>query len=262
MFALCLTWSVTNSVGCAQVVEDEARNREAQTLLRSGAEALSSAKFEEAKKYATKVAELLPKNSRVQQRAAELLYLSGYASESIPVFDKANELDPSLLAKNWQLGIALATNGDFKRGAELFKSHREVNPDDVENSAWYYLCVAKSEGLEKAKSSVIPSRGDPRPPMMNVLKMLDGKETPEQVLEAAEKAGSNEEERNLARFYANLYVGLYFDSVDRKEDAVKYLKRSREFGIDGYMADTARVYLRTRFKESKDSKDSDSNRQP
>ena len=54
------------------------------------------------------------------------------------------ELEPARTAHNWQRGIALATCGDFERAAEQFRVHHQVNPDDVENSAWYFLCVAKS----------------------------------------------------------------------------------------------------------------------
>lgn len=241
-------------LACMGQVRDEAElHREAEKLLRTAAEAMRSGKYETTLEKAKQVAELLPKDWRVQQRAAELIYLSGYAKESLPLFDLANALSPQRAADNWQRGIALATAGDFKRGAEQFKLHREVNPNDVENSAWYFLCIAKSEGLEVAKKSVIPSGGDPRPPMMNILKMLDGVDSPQQVLDFAEKVGPSLEQQKSAQFYANLYVGLYYDSIGRDEDAVKYLKSSLEYGIGGYMADTARVYLKSRFHNSKNS---------
>lgn len=242
-----------NQVAVAQSPEEIALNQKAEQLIRIAAEALNMGSIEITLEKCIEVSALMPDNARVQQRAAELLYLSGHPKDSIQRFDRANELNPKGEAHNWQRGIALATVGDFKRGAEQFKLHREVNPDDVENSAWYYLCVAKSEGLDAAKKSVIPSRGDRRQPMMNILNMLREEETPEQVMAAAEKVGPAEEQRKMAQFYADLYIALYHDSADRKEEAVKYLKRSLEYGINGYMADTARVYMEARFQKSKDS---------
>lgn len=231
----------------------ESVNQEAAKLLRAAGDAQNAGDYKLVLEKCKAVVELLPKDVRVQQRAAELLYLSGNAKESVPVFDRVIELLPSRAADNWQRGIALATVGEFKRGAEQFKLHHDVNPDDVENSAWYYLCVAKSESVEAAKKTLIGSRGDRREPMMEILKMLQGRSTPEQVLEAAEKSSPVPELKVRAKFYADLYIGLYYDSIGREEDAVKFFKRSLEQGETGYMADTARVYLEHRFQKSKDS---------
>ena len=228
-------------------------NQEAAKLLRAAGDAQNAGDYKLVLEKCRAVVELLPNDVRVQQRAAELLYLSGNAKESVPVFDRVIELLPNKAAENWQRGIALATVGEFKRGAEQFKLHHDVNPDDVENSAWYYLCVAKSESVEAAKKTLIGSRGDRREPMMEILKMLQGRSTPEQVLEAAEKSSPVPELKVRAKFYADLYIGLYYDSIGREEDAVKFFKRSLEQGEQGYMADTARVYLEHRFQKSKDS---------
>lgn len=228
-------------------------NQEAAKLLRAAGDAQNTGDYKLVLEKCKAVIELLPNDVRVQQRAAELMYLSGHAKESVPVFDRVIELLPNKAADNWQRGIALATVGDFKRGAEQFKLHHDVNPDDVENSAWYYLCVAKSESVEAAKKTLIGSRGDRREPMMEILKMLRGDATPEQVLKAAEKSSPVPELKVRAKFYADLYIGLYYDSIGREEDAVKFFKSSLEQGETGYMADTARVYLEHRFQKSKDS---------
>lgn len=238
---------------------DASANREAARLLAAAGDGLNNGDRKQTLENCQKVIGLLPDDLRVQQRAAELLYLSGYAKESLPAFDRVIELDPSKAAQNWQRGIALATAGEFKRGAEQFKLHHDVNPDDVENSAWYFLCVAKSEGVEAAKKAVIGSRGDSRPPMMEILKMLKGEATPDQVLEAAAKSGRNEFETNNAKSFGDLYVGLYFDSMGKSEEARKYLKRSLDYDVVSYMSRTAKVYLETRFKNSEDT---DSNVKP
>ncbi len=56
--------------------------------------------------------------------------------------------------------------------------------------------------------------------------------------------------RKLAQFYADLYIALYFDSLDKSDEAERFLKRSLTHGSSGYMTDTARVYLTARFPDA------------
>ncbi|MCR9293625.1 MAG: tetratricopeptide repeat protein [bacterium] len=184
------------------------------------------------------------------QRAAEIVFLAGDSKRSVQLFDRVSELDPSSEPFNWQRGIALCSQGDFERGADQFQSHHQVNPDDVENSAWYFLCVAKTKGVDAAREMVIPSRGDSRQPMMSVLQMLKGEIEPEQVMQAAIDSTVEGPQRKRAQFYADLYIGLFFDSIDQPEKAKLHLKRSLGYDQTGYMADTARVYLADRFADS------------
>lgn len=130
-----------------------------------------------------------------------------------------------------------------------------MNPDDVENSAWYFLCIAKTKGIEAARQSVIPSRGDGRQPMMSVLKMLQGELTPAEVLQAAEAGPASGRARELAKFYADLYVGLYYDSLGQEKEAIAALRRSQSYDISGYMFSVARVYLQDRFPDASPAPD-------
>ena len=45
--------------------------------------------------------------------------------------------------------------GKFADGRRQFESHKTVNPNDVENAAWHFLCVARLDGIEKAQSACI-----------------------------------------------------------------------------------------------------------
>ncbi len=227
---------------CVQAQDDNARK--ATGLLRLANQDIALAKYDDAVKKATEAAGLVKDSGRIQQSAAEVLYLAGKAEESLPLFDRANALLPETAADNWQRGIALGTCGKWAEGAKQFKMHHDVNPNDVENSAWYYLCVAKSENLEAAKKSVIPSRGDARQPMMAILQMLKGELKPEEVLAVAEKAS---EGRQGAMFFGELYVGLYYDSIGDAKEAEKHLRASMNYDQKHYMAETSRVYLQHRF---------------
>ncbi len=242
---LCMT-------ACAQVdssSKPSSESAQVAELLQRGVDLLAAGEFADAQKAALEASKLGADSPQVSQQAAEILYQSGNAKKSVELFDRAIELAPSLFAYNWQRGIALCTSGDFQRGAEQFKSHHQVNPDDVENSAWYFLCVAKTDGLEEARKLVIPSRGDSRQPMMSILQMLKGELEPEQVMQSAIDSTPEGSLRKRAQFYADLYIGLYYDSLGQSEKAASHLKSSLQYDQNGYMANTARVYLADRFEK-------------
>ncbi len=228
---------------CAQAQDNV---QKAAALLRSTGQDLAASKYDEAAKKALEAAELAKDIGEVQQSAAQVLYLAGKAEESLPLFDRANALMADRAADNWQRGIALGTCGKWAEGAKQFKMHHDVNPNDVENSAWYYLCVAKSESMEAAQKSIIPSGGDARQPMMAILQMLKGEIKPEEVLAVAEKTAAGPA-RKEAMFYGELYVGLYYDSIGNAAEAEKHLRASLNYGQKHYMSDTSRVYLQHRF---------------
>jgi lipoprotein NlpI len=237
-------WFVVANMSC--MAQEPAKT--AEGLLSQANSQLSRNAYDEAYRLAAEAAKQSPDSASVLQNAAEIMYLAGFSKESLPLFDRVVKLDPTSAPENWQRGIALCSCGEFERGAEQFKTHHDVNPDDVENSAWYFLCIAKTEGIDAARKTVIPSRGDSRQPMMSILKMLKGELEPKEVIAAAE-ATKLEGRQLSAKFYADLYVGLYHDSLGQEPQAIEALKRSQSYGISGYMVSTARVYLKDRFGE-------------
>lgn len=227
--------------------EENSTSLEAIKMLRQASDLLNAGEFTQAADKASAAAKLAGDSPQLLQAAAEVLYRSGHSADSLPLFDRVVELAPELAPQNWQRGIALCSCGQFAQGAKQFETHHSVNPDDVENSAWYFLCIAKTDGIEAARKTVIPSRGDGRQPMMSVLQMLQQKIEPAQVLQAARDNTPNGPERQRAEFYAALYIGLYYDSLGEPQKAAEYLKRSLESSDTGYMVDVARVYLADRF---------------
>jgi lipoprotein NlpI len=84
----------------------------------------------------------------------------------------------------WQRGIALYYAGRYDDCRKQFEAHRTVNPDDVENAAWHYLCVARAESPARAKAALLPVGPDARVPMKQVYELFKGAMTPEQVMTA------------------------------------------------------------------------------
>jgi lipoprotein NlpI len=146
-------------------------------------------------------------------------FQSGRVAESAAGFDRLARLVPDQAPQLWQRGIALYYAGRFKDCRAQFESHRTVNPDDVENAAWHFACVARAESPEKAKAALLPVGPDSRRPMREIYQMFQGALTPAQVLSAA---GTDPR----ALFYADLYVGLYSEAIGDAARARDYITRA------------------------------------
>ena len=133
-------------------------------------------------------------------------FRGGRIAESVAGFDTLVKIAPDSAPGLWQRGIAQYLAGRFKECRAQFESHRTVNPNDVENAAWHFACVARAESAAAAKAALLPVGPDARRPMREVYQMFRGTLTPEAVLAAA---GAQPD----AQFYAHLYLGLYFDAI-------------------------------------------------
>jgi lipoprotein NlpI len=164
---------------------------------------------------------------------------AGRVVESAAEFDNVVKLAPDYAPQLWQRGISLYYAGRYRDCRAQFESHRTVNPADVENAAWHFLCVARAESVEKARAALLPVGPDARVPMREVYEMFKGTIGPEKVLAAAGASAASE-------FYAHLYVGLYFEAIGRKADALAHIKTAaadRFASAGGYMNRVARVHL-------------------
>lgn len=186
-----------------------------------------------------------PKDVSAHQERACAHFRLGHIAESVADFDRVVALAPKAAPHNWQRGIALYYAGRFADGAKQFELHRTVNPNDVENAAWHYLCIARdsAQGPAKAREVLIPIRGDPRVPLMTVHAMYAGKASEDDVLKAA-RAGGSRDALNEQLFYAHLYIGLFNEANGNPDLAEKHiaLAAGTHF-VEGYMGDVARVHL-------------------
>jgi len=164
----------------------------------------------------------------------------GRFAESAAAFDEVAKAVPDQAPQLWQRGIALYYAGRYDDCRRQFESHRTVNPDDVENAVWHFLCVARGESPAKARAALLPVGPDARVPMREVYQMFSGTLTPDQVLSAA---GSEP----AALFYAHLYVGLYFEAQGMTARALEHIKIAAADRFEregGYMHMVARVHAR------------------
>jgi lipoprotein NlpI len=170
-------------------------------------------------------------------------------AESIAAFDQELKLLPDRAAEHWQRGIAYYYAGEYEKGAQQFALHKSVNPQDVENAAWHFLCVVRAPkgSVETAQKKLISVTRDPRIPMAQIQKMFAGVLKPEDVLQAGEKAGGP------AKFYADLYVGLYYEALGKDDESLRLITLAAEnpAAKDSYMGDVARVHVKLRQKQDK-----------
>lgn len=193
------------------------------------------------------VVEANPDDPRATDRRGDARLFAGDPAGAIDDFDRAIALRPDLAAHHWRRGIALYYAGRFADGARQFDLHETVNPRDVENAAWRFLCMARDPviGFDRARTELLATRGDGRIPMTEIHAMFAGKADAAAVLAAAEAAP--EDERPAARFYARLYVGLLAEASGDEATAKENLSRAaREDFVPIYMGEIAVLHIKLR----------------
>jgi lipoprotein NlpI len=196
-----------------------------------------------------------PMRQRVRDLAARALHLRGEEhfrhariAKSVADFDRQVQLQPNQAAEHWQRGIAYYYAGEYEKGARQFELHQTVNPQDVENAVWHFLCVLRAPkgSTETARKKLIPVTRDSRIPMAQIQQLFAGDLSPEEVLRAGEEAGGT------AKFYADLYVGLYYEARGRNDDSLRFvaLAAANPAARKSYMGDVARVHVILRKKSA------------
>ncbi len=148
-------------------------------------------------------------------------------------------LAPRSAPQLWQRGIALYYAARYRDCRQQFEEHRLVNANDVENSAWHFLCVARGESVRIAREDLLPVGPDPRVPMRQIYDMLRDSLSPDGVIAAAKTDPE-------ALFFAHLYVGLYYEALGNNARALEHITEAaaeRFAAVGGYMHAVARVHL-------------------
>ena len=178
-------------------------------------------------------------------------FMSGQFEKAIEIYDAVISLAPALEPRLWQRGLALYYANEFEKGVAQFETHQTVNSADVENSVWHFLCSARETDLETARSQMIEIQGDTRIPMREIYRLFRGEAKPEDVLKAAETTGP-EVDRQSQKYYAHLYIGLYYEIVGESQKSLESLQKATELNdmpIDTLMGQVARAHLQLRETE-------------
>lgn len=185
-----------------------------------------------------------PKSAAAHDRLGDAYLKLGRFADAVREFDAVLELNPEYAPEHWRRGIALYYVGRYKDGVAQFETHKTANPEDVENAAWHYLCNAKVVGRPRARAELIAVTRDARVPMKQVQKLFAGAATPADVLAAAEAVDARTTAGTEARFYAHLYVGLWYESEGDAAKAKEHLVAAAErYKIGHYMWAVANAHV-------------------
>ncbi|MGB0579602.1 MAG: tetratricopeptide repeat protein [Limisphaerales bacterium] len=201
---------------------------------------------------ATAALKLDSDDAELYQMRGEAHFRNVQMEEAIKDFDEFIKRRPSREPHHWQRGIAHYYAGQYAKGRRQFTVHQTVNGNDVENAVFHFICTAKAIDVKTAQKEFISISGDSRIPMFQIHRLFAGNMTVEQVLEAAGRPSPDDilNRRPLTaaakvrqEFYANYYIGLYYDSHGEAKKAGDYIfKAAKTADLNGYMGDCARVH--------------------
>lgn len=214
---------------------------DAQRLMDEAIAMESSGRLESAAAAWNRAIELRPDDASAYVRRGQVLFKLARIEASLADFDRAVALDPSSEPYLWQRGIAQFYAGEYDACRRQFEAHRTVNPNDVENAAWHFLCVARDDGPLVARAALLPVGPDSRIPLRTIYELYRGRSTPSEVLSVAASAPGDW--RSSALFYGELYVGLYHFILDEHDRSVAILRAASKRDFPHYMGDVARVHL-------------------
>jgi lipoprotein NlpI len=173
------------------------------------------------------------------------LFFAAKPVDSARKFDQLALAVPGAEPGLWQRGLALYYAERFQDGRQQFELHRTVNPNDVENPAWHFLCVAKLEGIEAARGKLLPVGEDLRVPMKEILEFYAGRGEAAAVLAAAEKGEGEPQKNQLC--YAHLYLGLCYEAAGDAVKAREHITQAAgPFRMDHYMGKVAVMHAKLR----------------
>lgn len=219
-------------------------------LLDQAAAALSAGKLDDALALASRAIEKEANNAEASQLRGIVHFKLGKVDASIRDFDRYIELRPERKVSHWQRGISYYYAGRYDDGRKQFEGYQDFDSNDVENAVWRFMCMAKKDGMETARKTILKIGDDRRVPMRQVYDLYKGELKPDDVLAAARADNPSKDQLNSRLFYAHLYVGIYHDLAGDRKKALEQMELAVEHRIGHYMWDVARVH-RDLLKQSK-----------
>lgn len=224
---------------------DEPKTDDAAALAQQAARLAAQGKAAEAIAALDKLIAREPDRAEAYDLRGSERFKLGQIDGSIEDFDRYLKLRPDQEPWHWKRGISYYYAGSYDKGRRQFEGYQTVDDNDVENAVWRYLCMARQQGVPKARDAILKIKRDPRVPMMEVYALYAGKADPESVLIAARGGSPSEAELNSRLFYAHLYLGLYHEAAGEVEKARHHIAIAADkHKIGHHMWNVADVHAR------------------
>ncbi len=238
-----------HGAGSAQGQEDAAKLIEQARVFAAARE------FSKAIARCDRAIELAPAAAEAYYVRGRSRFASGLVDESLTDFDKFLQLRPENESRLWERGISMYYAGRYAKGARQFALYQTYFTNDVENAVWRYLCMARSDGVTKAREALLPIKQDRRVPMMEIYALFAGRASADDVLRAARSTGANKTRLNHQMFYAHLYLGLFYEADGDEALAARHLAiAAKKHKIGHYMWDVANVHSKQLRKTATETK--------
>ncbi len=158
------------------------------------------------------------------------------------------ELKPDKESLHWQICVAYALQGRFNDGRNQFEWHWTSNTKDVEVALWHFMCTARLDGLENARTGLmeVELTEDKRVPMEALYNLYAGKLTEADVWLAVEQGAPDDAERAKREFFANYYIGIHRQAEGKLAEAREYVEKALGIAYrnEGYIGDSPGGQLR------------------
>ena len=103
----------------------------------------------------SKVIELDKNRANAFQRRGLVHFKMGKINESIADFDQYIERVPKAKTSHWQRGISYYYAGRYDDGRKQFEGYQDFDSNDVENAVWRFMCMARADGIDKARKAIL-----------------------------------------------------------------------------------------------------------
>lgn len=172
------------------------------------------------------------------------LFTQGDVAGSLQEFNNALELDPRQKPYLWQRGLSLYYLNRFVEGAAQFREDVAVNPNDMEESIWCFICEARQIGVEESRKQFLEVGQDRRPVMRKAYQLFKEDGNPKDLINEFKDG------EPYQCFYAYLYAGLFYESKRSTKAAKEALIAACQtpYGARSgdYMATLAKVHCQCR----------------
>lgn len=171
----------------------------------------------------SKKLETTPDNVSLLSKRGDVFFFRGEFAKSVRDYERMSELNPTLDASHWRLGIAYFYAAQPQKSAAQFDKFFVTDDVDREAGLWKYLAQAPTLGVEKARSGLLKYKKDDREPMPTIYRLFEEELTPDDLLKSVDaKLPPNVREQRL--FYIELYLGLWHDAAKHPKEALPHFR--------------------------------------